>query len=549
MTLKDKLAAELLCLPEELSNGLAQVLSRWDEQIGQSERTKAYPEKFLSSVGRVWLASEFVAESCRRNAGMLFDLIDSEDLFHSYPAVGYADRKPEVGATEGDVMAALRRFRRREMVRIAWRDLAGWAKLQETMSELTALAEFCVQYALDFVHAKAVERRGAPILADGCTQGLVVLGMGKLGAYELNYSSDIDLIFAYAEDGVLDDKKQTAYGEFFTRVCQGVIKILDEITVDGFVFRTDVRLRPFGDSGPIVMTFEGMENYYLTQAREWERYAMIKARQVAGDANTGPQLMAMLHAFVYRRYLDYGTFEELRALKYKITQELQRKDRLENIKLGPGGIREIEFIGQAFQLVRGGQEKALQTRGILDVLRKLGDRALLMRDDAEQLINAYHFLRRVENHIQQYQDKQTHDLPTDPKVQAILAFSLGYADWETLKTELDQIRRRVHDVFDQVFSLSKQDKKNLDIEAIWVGQADPEVLIERLRNLGFADAEAALTQLQEFRRSPAVRRLTAKGAGVLDRLMPQLIESVQQVDNTDETLKRILHLFEQVSGR
>ena len=169
--------------------------------------------------------------------------------------------------------------------------------------------------------------------------------MGKLGAYELNYSSDIDLIFAYPENGELADRKATSYSEFFTRLCQRLVKVLDEITVDGFVFRTDIRLRPFGDSGPVIMSFEGMENYYQTQAREWERYAMIKARQVAGDFKAGAQLMAMLNAFVYRRYLDYGAFAELRSLKMQITQELRRKDRLDNIKLGPGGIRECEFIG------------------------------------------------------------------------------------------------------------------------------------------------------------------------------------------------------------
>ena len=305
------------------------------------------------------------------------------------------------------------------MIRIAWRDLAGWAPLSETLADLSWLADACIQYALSFLYNQACEKRGTPLLSDGSPQQIVVLGMGKLGAYELNYSSDIDLIFAYAENGVLPDRKETSYSEFFTRLCQSLVKVLDEITVDGFVFRTDIRLRPFGDSGPIIMTFDGMENYYQTQAREWERYAMIKARQVAGDFKTGAQLMAMLKSFVYRRYLDYGAFEELRSLKAQITQELRRKDRMENVKLGPGGIREIEFIGQAFQLIRGGNEKALQTRGILDVLRILGELELLAPSDAEQLKQSYCFLRRVENHIQQYQDRQTHDLPTD---------SIGTAD-------------------------------------------------------------------------------------------------------------------------
>ncbi|MGR9115838.1 MAG: bifunctional [glutamate--ammonia ligase]-adenylyl-L-tyrosine phosphorylase/[glutamate--ammonia-ligase] adenylyltransferase [Gammaproteobacteria bacterium] len=545
MTLFNRVESELQKFPDEIRSGVESALRQWDGQTTERD----YPESVLASIVKVWMASPFVAESCLLYPDMLFDLIDSSDLFGPYQPSVYVDRRPAAVENEADLMMVLRRFRRREMVRIAWRDLAGWAGLQETLRDLTALAEVCVQHALDFLYAQACEKRGTPRLSDGKAQQIVVLGMGKLGAFELNYSSDIDLIFAFAEDGVLDDKKQTTYGEFFAKICRSLIKVLDEITVDGFVFRTDVRLRPFGDSGPIIMTFDGMENYYLTQAREWERYAMIKARQVAGDPNTGPQLMAMLHAFVYRRYLDYGTFEELRSLKYKITQELQRKDRLENIKLGPGGIREIEFIGQAFQLVRGGQEKTLQTRGILDVLQRLRDLSLLTEADAEQLIASYRFLRTVENHIQQYQDRQTHDVPQDPKVRLILACSMGYSDWEPFKAELDRVRRQVHGVFDLVFSLSKQDKKNLNIEAIWVGRADDGELIEQLEGLGFVRGEQVLAQLKLFKNSAAIRRLTSKGAGVLDRLMPQLIESIQQVENTDETLKRILHLFEAVSGR
>ncbi len=446
-------------------------------------------------------------------------------------------------------MRQLRLFRRREMIRIAWRDLAGWSDLGETLQDLTALADASIQFALDFLYQQACEKRGVPTLADGTPINVVVLGMGKLGAYELNYSSDIDLIFAYAEDGLLSDRKQTSYSEFFARLCRNLVKVLDEITVDGFVFRTDIRLRPFGDSGPIIMTFDGMENYYQTQAREWERYAMIKVRQVAGDFHTGSELMAMLKPFVYRRYLDYGAFQELRSLKSQITQELKRKDRLENIKLGPGGIREIEFIGQAFQLIRGGNEKALQTRGILDVLRILNELELLAPKDAEQLIASYCFLRRVENHIQQYQDRQTHDLPGDALGQQILAYSLGYADWSGFKADLDQVRRQVQAVFDQVFSVSKQDQVNLQSQKIWVCAADDAELMAELENYGIHNSGDLLASIKAFKNSVAVKRLTAKGAAVLDRLMPQLIEGMTKVDNPDETLTRILALFEAVAGR
>jgi glutamate-ammonia-ligase adenylyltransferase len=544
------LESELEKLPDELRDPVAASLKQWHEQLtGLNLIFQPTPE-FTSSMVKVWCSSLFIAESCMRRPETLVDLVNSGDLSKIYNDHSYAGKLASMQIdSEAELMQKLRHFRRREMIRIAWRDLAGWAQVSETLVDLSWLADACIQFALSFLYNQACERRGTPLLSDGSPQQIVVLGMGKLGAYELNYSSDIDLIFAYAENGVLPDRKETSYSEFFTRLCQSLVKVLDEITVDGFVFRTDVRLRPFGDSGPIIMTFDGMENYYQTQAREWERYAMIKARQVAGDFKTGAQLMAMLKSFVYRRYLDYGAFEELRSLKAQITQELRRKDRMDNVKLGPGGIREIEFIGQAFQLIRGGNEKTLQARGILDVLRILGELELLTPNDAEQLKQSYCFLRRVENHIQQYQDRQTHDLPAVSSVQQILAYSLDYPDWNSFKNQLDTVRAQVHAVFDQVFSLSRQEVKDQQSQQIWIGAVDDAELLANLSAYGFQQAEDSLAAIKHFKNAASVRRLTNKGAKVLDRLMPQLIEAMQQVDNPDETLKRILGLFEAVAGR
>ena len=550
MSLVHHFQAQIQKLPDPLQGATECSLLKFQDQINLAGLN--FPEHIdlENSLAQVFCCSQFITESCIKNPGMLIDLVASEDLFTGDRRYGYADYlKRQAVVSEAELMRQLRLFRRREMVRIAWRDLAGWSELDETLHDLTALADACIQHALDFLYQQASETRGIPTLMDGTPINVVVLGMGKLGAYELNYSSDIDLIFAYAEDGLLSDRKQTSYGEFFTRLCRSLVKVLDEITVDGFVFRTDIRLRPFGDSGPIIMTFDGMENYYQTQAREWERYAMIKVRQVAGDFKNGAELMAMLRPFVYRRYLDYGAFQELRSLKTQITQELKRKDRMENIKLGPGGIREIEFIGQAFQLIRGGNEKILQTRGILDVLRILEELELLASQDAEQLMASYRFLRRVENHIQQYQDRQTHDLPTDPMVQQTLAYSLGYADWQNFKVDLDKVRSQVQAVFDQVFSLSRQDEINQHSQKIWGGAADDAELTAELERYSIRNSSEILAAIKAFKTSVAVKRLTAKGAGVLDRLMPQLIEAMATVDNPDETLMRILALFEAVVGR
>ncbi len=541
-----QLQPQLQALPETLRATVTSSLQHWHDTVANIE----LPPDITASLVKVWASSEFIATSCTHKPELLPKLIESGDLTRSYTSDYYAMQlKQQTVTDEAALMLLLRQFRRREMVRIAWRDLAGWSELSETLRELSWLADACIQYALDFLYQQACEKRGTPLLADGTAQQIVVLGMGKLGAYELNYSSDIDLIFAYAEDGVLPDRKATSYGEFFTKLCQSLVRVLDDTTVDGFVFRTDIRLRPYGDSGAVIMTFDGMENYYLTQAREWERYAMIKARQVAGDFVQGKQLMSMLSAFVYRRYLDYGAFEELRSLKAQITQELRRKDRMENVKLGPGGIREIEFIGQAFQLIRGGTEKRLQTRGIMDVLQLLGELALLSRQDVETLQHAYCFLRRVENHIQQYQDKQTHDLPTSETVQTILAYSLDYADWHSFKTELDSVRKKVQTLFDQVFSISKQEEISQLNQKIWLGVADEQELLENLGDYGFRHPKASLAELQDFKNAPSIRRLSSKGAGVLNRLMPQLIDALQNLVNPDETLKRILDLFAAVAGR
>jgi glutamate-ammonia-ligase adenylyltransferase len=540
----------LSTLPLDLRTPTATLLQQWQDQLTALNLDLTVPPDIAASWAAVWASSPFVADSCLRQPHLLIDLIRSGDLAAPTGEPYYRDQtQPLHPGDEADLMRQLRQLRRREMVRIAWRDLAGWAQLSETLLDLSRLADACIQTALDFLYAQACAKRGTPCLADGSPQQIVVLGMGKLGAFELNYSSDIDLIFAYPENGVLPDKKATTYGEFFTRLCQSLVKVLDEITVDGFVFRTDIRLRPFGDSGAIIMTFDGMEHYYLTQAREWERYAMIKARQVAGDFTAGGQLMAMLRAFVYRRYLDYGAFEELRSLKAQIVQELRRKDRLENVKLGAGGIREVEFIGQAFQLIRGGSEKSLQQRGILDILQRLGELQLLTPTDAEQLAASYCFLRRVENHIQQYQDKQTHDLPTGPLAQQSLAFSLDFPDWLSFKMALDSVRAQVHAVFEQVFSLSKPEQTDPHGPKIWAGAADDAELRASLAHYGFADTDGCLTAIRQFKHAAPIRRLSAKGAAVLDRLMPQLFAALPNEQNPDETLKRVLGLFEAVAGR
>ncbi len=537
-------------LPETGRELIASAFADWEAQISQEQRAFLEHPDFLASAAEVWYCSEFVRLYCLKKPDCLLDLIDSGDLFSPSRRSQYQqDLQISAIEDEAQLMKRLRDFRNREMVRIAWRDLAGWSDLEETLKDLTALAETCIQQTLDNLYRKACSRRGTPTLEDGRPLNLVVLGMGKLGAWELNYSSDIDLIFAFEEDGVLEDRKQTTYGEFFTRLARSLVKVLDEMTMDGFVFRTDTRLRPFGDSGPLVMSFAGMENYYLTQAREWERYAMIKARQVAGDEVSGRKLFEIIRPFVYRRYLDYGAFEELRSLKTQINRELRRKDRLENIKLGPGGIREIEFIGQAFQLIRGGQEPRLQQREIQKILPLLAELGLLDVSESDSLLSAYRYLRRVENHIQEYQDKQTHDLPAQAEQQAILAFSMGFAQWEQFKQQLDQIRQSVQQIFDQVFTFSRDEEKEEDNQSLWPLPEDENKAVQALSQSGYQEPGAVRKLLQDFEQSTAIQRLSTKAAAILEKLMPVVITAAAKTEYADIALKRLLGLFEKIAGR
>ncbi|MCI0666766.1 MAG: bifunctional [glutamate--ammonia ligase]-adenylyl-L-tyrosine phosphorylase/[glutamate--ammonia-ligase] adenylyltransferase, partial [Methylococcaceae bacterium] len=505
---------------------------------------------FLEDLFQVWVASQFAADYCVRNPSSLLDLKNSGRLSTLDRSDSYRDELLRFGFdSEEELMRGLRDFRNREMIRIAWRDIMGLAALNQTLVDLSLLAEACLESALDHLYAAACARFGTPTRKNGGAQGLVVLGMGKLGARELNFSSDIDLIFAFEEEGLLPGKKEKSHGEFFTELCKSLIRVIDTVTAEGFVFRVDLRLRPFGDSGPLVMSFSAMENYYQRQAREWERYALIKARPVAGDLAAGSRLETMLKPFVYRRYLDYGSFAELRNLKSKITLELQRKDRMENIKLGPGGIREIEFIGQAFQLVRGGHDRSLQERRIQKALKVIGSKSLLPEPVVEKLLRAYEFLRKVENRLQELADRQVHDLPLLEFDRQRIAYALGFEDWNQAKRKIDRVRAEVHQVFEQVFVSPQSDGGEGDAEIVWMRTANTEQLTQALQRIGYRQSAEALEIVDGFRRALAIRKLSAAGASTLDRLMPLLLAAVGRTAAPEDVLKKILRLVESIASR
>ena len=367
-------------LPEELGASAAisweHILDRAGGELA-NQLMAAVSGVAAHQLARVLACSPFVAGLCRRKPDLLLALLTSGVLQRSLDAKEFRAGLREALQDEGaEPDSVLRIYRQRHMLRIVWRDFCRLADTLETVRDTSLLAEACIAAALDH-HQRALEQRfGVPRgRQSGERQQLIVLAMGKLGARELNVSSDIDLIFVYPEAGATDgDNKQLSNEEFFTRVGRGVINTLDKVTAEGFVFRVDMRLRPYGESGALVHNFAALEEYYQDQGRDWERYALIKARPITGEPARAEELIAALRPFVFRRYVDFGVIESLRGMKQMITAEVRRRGLQSDVKLGHGGIREVEFIAQCFQLIRGGRDLGLQQRELLDGhgLRQLG---------------------------------------------------------------------------------------------------------------------------------------------------------------------------------
>ncbi|MEK6750484.1 MAG: bifunctional [glutamate--ammonia ligase]-adenylyl-L-tyrosine phosphorylase/[glutamate--ammonia-ligase] adenylyltransferase [Pseudomonadota bacterium] len=513
--------------------------------------------EFVQAWVHACATSDFVAQLVTRHAAVVGELHHSGDLRRAYPAGAYAQQaetRLHACANEETLMSALRRWRRREMLRIAWRDLNGSASLDETLRDLSALADAAVAGALQKLYAWRCAIEGVPHNAQGVAQHLVVLGMGKLGAHELNFSSDIDLIFAFPEEGETRGvARSRSNGEFFVKLCQQLVRVLDQNTAEGFVFRVDTRLRPFGDVGQLALSFDALEHYYQTHGREWERYALIKARCIAGDQAQGAVLLKNLQPFVFRRYLDYGAFESLREMKVMIAREVARKGMENNVKLGPGGIREIEFIGQAFQLIRGGREPALRVSAIQPVLRQIGAQGLLPDYVVTQLLAAYEFLRRTENRIQAYEDRQTHMLPDAEQARVRLAWAMGYAQWDTFVTALRAHMHRVHDSFEQVFAAPQAEtaaqEGTQEFASLWQGALTSEVEIAQLRARGWQNAEDAEQRIRSLRDSKLVQSLSQRGRDRLDKLMPMVLAAAAQSALPDLACARALTLIETVAKR
>ncbi len=554
-------------LPEAL-RGLAAHAHRAFAQAAAAGGLEApAPADLPGDAERVFALSDFVARLAASTPALLVELAGGGDLGRSYappPArVGggpralpaYRKRLAAALAGAGDpdgLMAGLRAARRREMLRIAWRDLGGLAGLEETVRDASDFADAAIGAALEHLEGWHHRRHGVPEDRAGRPQHLTVIALGKLGARELNFSSDIDLLFAYPAEGeTRGARRALGNGEFFARLGRELIRVLHERTAAGAVFRVDMRLRPFGASGPLAMSFDALESYYQVHGRDWERYALIRARPVTGDESANELLGERLRPFVYRRYLDFGALESLREMKAMITEEVARRGLHDDLKLGRGGIREIEFTGQAFQMVRGGRLPELRHRSILVILERLGARGLLPGHAVAELTRAYRFLRDSEHRLQEVDDRQTHTLPGDALGRARLAAGLGLPDWDAYRRVLEDHRTRVSAHFDQVFGTSEAagggpPERPATLLAL---ASDEEASRALLAACGFADPGRAWEALSRLLRARSVQLLDRRARGRLERLLPDLLRAAAGQPRGEETLARVLAIIETIARR
>jgi len=550
-----------------LSEELGDVVSLWWERLetshpGSVAESGSAPD-FESGITELVAVSEFAANliirdwpwilSCRDGDGNGDAILQAPDLktLHTFAA--------EIAASTDDVgtiKRRLRRFRNRWLLQVLYREISGLASLNETLRALSDLADAMIEASASYATREMQNRFGTPRNDTGEEIPLVVLAMGKLGGRELNFSSDVDLIFLYSEDGNTDGARQLSAHEYFTRLTQQIVALLDEVTAEGFVFRVDTRLRPFGDSGPPVVSFAALENYLPQHGRDWERYAYVKARitgPAVSEAIAEDLVANMIEPFVYRRYLDFGVFEALRDMKALIAAEVRKKELADNIKLGPGGIREIEFIVQSMQLVRGGSDRQLRSRELQPVLSRLVGQLGLTRSSVDELLQAYSFLRRLENFIQAIRDQQSHELPVDPIDRARLCRAMNYPDWQSLSADLESNRSKVNRQFEDVVFRSERPEPQSGtaptIAECWKSESTITEWQELLVEQGFANADDLSTAVVNFQRAASTRRVDKVGRQRLDQLIPNLLLELKGRPDPPLVLTRVLNIIGRILRR
>ncbi|WP_096085475.1 bifunctional [glutamate--ammonia ligase]-adenylyl-L-tyrosine phosphorylase/[glutamate--ammonia-ligase] adenylyltransferase [Agaribacterium haliotis] len=534
-------SANLSSLPEKLRQAATIKLD-----IEQQQQLEQRLNKQISSELQATLrVSQFAERQLERRPEFLLQLLQHCALGHKLERPDYAALM-QTFVGEEDFDNSLRRWRQLMMLRLIWREANKRCELFDSTKELSWMAELACQSCLERHYQALVSNHGVPRNSRAEQQHLYVLGMGKLGAWELNLSSDIDLIFAYPDKGQCDGKQKLDNQEFFTRLGKRIIQSLDQVSAEGRVFRVDMRLRPWGQSGALVSSFAALDTYYQSQGREWERYAMIKARVVAagGDGARSEELMSTLRSFSYRKYIDYSVIEALRDLKQKIRQEVRRRRLEHDVKLGAGGIREIEFIAQVFQLIRGGRDTQLQSSEINKILPELEKLHLLPRGKAQALLQAYIFLRQCEHGIQAWNDEQSQQLPDSDEARKALLSWMAFSDWQSFEQALQQQRQLVSEEFEVLIADGDQEHR-----AVHASDWAVELWHKACDGLCSLDGGLSCEALQEFSLNPAVVSLSPDSRERLDAFMPILLSELNSFADSQTMLLRILPLVRAVIRR
>jgi len=530
------------------------VLRWWERAGGQDAWRTAYealPETLRNELPRVVAGSEFAASALNRDPEALAWLSRNTAPADAQQANSEYERRTASATSGAEAQRLLREWRRREMLRIAWREIAGRAGVADTLRSLSDLADGCIRAAVAAAQTHLQTPFGRPRSAGGAEVPLIVLGMGKLGGRELNFSSDIDLVFLFAQSGQTDGARVVDNEEYFNRLGRGLIRLLDARTDDGFVFRVDMRLRPFGGSGPLVVSLASLDDYLQQHGRDWERYAWIKARAVVGaDAYAGAY-QEFVRPFVYRRYLDFGVFESLREMKALIAREVARRDLERDLKLGVGGIREIEFIVQSLQLVRGGSDRRLQNAALLEVMPLLGGSKLLSGAEIPRLTGAYLALRQAENALQMIRDEQTHSIPADPLDCARIGLNMGMPDWPRALERIEAARQTVARQFEAlIFGVPDAQRRNGEGALGWLA-SDGTDIAEELAGGGFPAAEIpkVAAQLASYRHAAPYRRLDEAGRRRVHFILDRVLKAAAMQAVPATVVQRVLRVLEAIGAR
>ena len=539
-------------VPEELRGSV----ERWWERAAENQQfAESYAklgDRRREELPRVVAVSEFAAAALIQDPMALDWLARAAGTGGADYGTGGADYEKRVASTSNAerAMHLLREWRRREMLRIAWRDIAGHAAVEETLSAVSDLADACIRAAARAAQLHLQATFGGPASADGVEASFIVLGMGKLGGRELNFSSDIDLIFVFCGIGETQGPRVIDNEEYFNRLGRELIRLLDARTPDGFVFRVDMRLRPFGESGPLAVSLAALEDYLQQHGRDWERYAWIKARAIVGARAYAQAYEEFVRPFVYRRYLDFGVFESLRGMKALIVREVARRDLADHLKLGKGGIREIEFVVQSMQLVRGGSDRRLQSPALLEVLPLLEGSKLVSARDIALLTDAYRVLRKAENALQMLRDQQTHTLPSDAADRMRLAVAMGLEDWLEVHALIESTRDQVAAQFDALLFGTPDAQGRPEDGVAWL-DSDEVSIAGELDGCGFAEPDIAQVAaiLDAYRHAAAYRRLDEAGQRRLHVILARLLKAAAKRPLPATLIQRVLRVLEAIGTR